>query len=244
MSGFAFEAAIPAEERARLEAALGHRFADADLLIEALTHRSFANDRKLEVHNERLEFLGDAVLGLIAAEWLFRRHRERPEGELSRAKAVLASSGPLAGYAAELDLGSVVRLGENEARTGGRGRASVLADALEALFGAVHLDGGAAASRAAVERYLAWAEPRVEWQQRDAKTRLQEWAQARGGELPSYAIVEASGPDHQRTFVCEVSVLGSVRGKGVASTKKEAHQRAAAAALAELEAPPDGGESA
>jgi ribonuclease-3 len=243
VSELSFAPSIPPAERERLERALGHRFASEELLVEALTHRSFAKDRRLDVHNERLEFLGDAVLGLTAAEWLFRRHVERPEGELSRAKAVLASEGPLAGYAAELDLGSVVRLGENEARTGGRSRASVLADALEALFGAVHLDGGAAAARAVVERYLAWAEPRVEWQQRDAKTRLQEWAQARGSELPSYAIVEASGPDHQRTFVCEVSVLGNVRGKGVASTKKEAHQRAAAAALAQLEAPgalPDG----
>jgi ribonuclease-3 len=237
MNGFAFEAAIPADERTRLEAALGHRFVDADLLIEALTHRSFAKDRQLDGHNERLEFLGDAVLGLIAAEWLFRRHRERPEGELSRAKAVLASSGPLAAYAERLQLGDVVRLGANEVKTGARNRPSVLADALEALFGAVHLDGGPAASRVVVERYLAWAEPRVEWQRRDAKTRLQEWSQARGGELPTYTIVEASGPDHQRTFVCEVSVLGQVRGRGVASTKKEAHQRAATAALAELDAP-------
>ena len=236
MSDFSFAPAIPAEERSRLEGVLGHRFESEELLVEALTHRSFANDRGLDGHNERLEFLGDAVLGLMAAEWLFRRHGELPEGQLSRAKAVLASERPLADYADWLDLGSALRLGANEASTGGRGRQSVLADALEALFGAVHLDGGPAASRAVVERYLSWAEPRVDWQQRDAKTRLQEWTQARGGELPVYAIVEASGPDHQRTFVCEVSVLGDVCGRGVASTKKEAHQRAAFAALTALAA--------
>ena len=232
MSDISFSPAIPEDERLRLESELGHRFASEELLIEALTHRSFAYDRGLGAHNERLEFLGDAVLGLVAAEWLFRRHVERPEGELSRAKAVLASAGPLAGYAERLGLGSVVRLGVNEARTGGRSRASVLADALEALFGAVHLDGGPAASRVVIERYLSWAEGRVDWQQRDAKTRLQEWSQARGGELPVYRIVEESGPDHQRTFVCEVELFGEVAGRGQGPTKKEAHQRAAEAALA------------
>ncbi len=231
MSEFLFGPAIPAEERARLEAELGHEFADDDLLIEALTHRSFAKDRGLEVHNERLEFLGDAVLGLIAAEWLFRCHPDRPEGELSRAKAVLASEGPLAGYAEQLELGSVVRLGTNEIRTGTRSKQSVLADALEALFGAVHLDGGSPASRLVVERYLAWAESRVDWQQRDAKTRLQEWSQAHGGELPVYRIVEEIGPEHQRTFVCEVVLLGAVAGRGQGPTKKEAHQRAASDAF-------------
>ena len=232
MSEFSFSPAIPEGERLRLEAELGHRFSSEELLIEALTHRSFAKDRKLDTYNERLEFLGDGVLGLVAAEWLFRRHPDRAEGELSRAKAVLVSESPLADYAEELDLGSVVRLGANEIRTGGRSRTSVLADALEALFGAVHLDGGPAASHAVIERYLSWAEGRVDWQQRDAKTRLQEWSQARGGELPVYRIVEESGPDHLRTFVCEVEIFGEVAGRGQGSTKKEAHQKAAEAALA------------
>jgi ribonuclease-3 len=232
MTELAFAAELPPGERERLERQLGHLFADGDLLVEALTHRSFAYVRQLDAHNERLEFLGDAVLGLVAAEWLFRRHPDRREGELARAKAALVSAAPLAAYAERLDLGSVVRLGRDEARTGGRQRASVLADALEALFGAAHLDGGPAASRAVVERFLEWAEGEVEWRRRDAKTELQEREQAAGRPLPAYAVVEESGPDHDKRFVCEVRVAGELRGRGDGRTKKEAQQRAAAAALA------------
>lgn len=232
MSDFAFAAQVPPAERERLEAALGHRFADELLLVEALTHRSFANERGLEIHNERLEFLGDAVLGMVAVEWLFRLHPERPEGELARAKSALVSAAPLAGYAERLDLGSAVRLGTNEARTGGRGRASVLADLVEALFGAVHLDGGIDASRRVVERYLEWAQGEVDWQQRDAKTELQERLQGGARPLPDYAIVAESGPDHDKRFTCEVSVEGELLGSGEGRTKREAQQHAAAAALA------------
>jgi ribonuclease-3 len=240
MSEFSFEPRVPAAERERLERALGHGFADEALLLEALTHRSFAFDRGLDLHNERLEFLGDAVLGAVAAEWLFRRHPERPEGELARAKSALVAAVPLAGYAERLDLGSAVRLGENEARTGGRRRASVLADALEAVFGAVHLDGGASASRSVVERYLEWAEGAVEWRARDAKTELQERVQARGWPLPAYTVAGEEGPEHEKRFVFEVEVRGRVVGRGGGRTKKEAQQSAAAAALEALAADPDG----
>jgi ribonuclease-3 len=234
MSEFSFAARVEPAERARLEAALGHVFADELLLVEALTHRSFANDRGLDVTNERLEFLGDAVLGMVAAEWLFRRHSERPEGDLARAKSALVSAAPLAGYALRLDLGSVVRLGQNEARTGGRQRPSVLADVLEAVFGAVHLDAGVDAARRVIERYLAWAEGEVDWRQRDAKTELQERLQAAGRPLPDYVVVGEAGPDHDKLFTCEARVAGEVLGRGEGRTKKEAQQHAAAAALERL----------
>ncbi|MCM2270224.1 MAG: ribonuclease III [Thermoanaerobaculia bacterium] len=240
MSDFSFAARVEPAERGRLETALGHGFADELLLVEALTHRSFTHERGLEAHNERLEFLGDAVLGMVAAEWLFRRHPDRPEGELARAKSALVSAAPLAGYAARLDLGSVVRLGINEVRTGGRERPSVLADVLEALFGAVHLDGGIAASRRVVERYLDWAEGAVEWRLRDAKTELQERLQAAARPLPEYVVVAESGPDHDKLFTCEAQVAGEVLGRGEGRTKKEAQQQAAAAALARFGERPAG----
>jgi ribonuclease-3 len=234
MSDFSFAARVEPAERERLEAALGHDFVDELLLVEALTHRSFANERGLEVTNERLEFLGDAVLGMVAADWLFRRHPDRPEGELARAKSALVSAGPLAGYAGHLDLGAVVRLGLNEVRTGGRQRPSVLADVLEAVFGAVHLAAGVDAARRVIERYLDWAEGAVDWQQRDAKTELQERLQAAGRPLPDYLVVGEAGPDHDKVFTCEARVAGEVLGRGEGRTKKEAQQQAAAAALERL----------
>ncbi|HSM14022.1 MAG TPA: ribonuclease III domain-containing protein, partial [Thermoanaerobaculia bacterium] len=145
-------------ERDPLEGALGHRFHDPGLLTLALAHRSGANEQGLPENNERLEFLGDAVLGLIAAEWLFRRYPDRPEGDLARRKAQLVSEGPLAEHARALELGERVRLGVGEERSGGRDKASILADTLEAVFGALWLDGGMEAARPAVERYLEAAD--------------------------------------------------------------------------------------
>jgi len=229
-----FAPQVPEADRQRLESALGHVFDDEALLVEALTHRSFANERELEAHNERLEFLGDAVLGVVTAEWLFRRHPDSPEGDLARAKSALVAGGPLADFAERIDLGSAMRLGSNEARTGGRRLRSVLADALEALFGAVHLDGGMAASRGAVERYLDWAERGVEWRLRDAKTELQERLQAIGRPLPEYEVIAESGPDHDKRFTCEVRIEGAALGTGEGRSKKEAQQRAAAAGLQRL----------
>ncbi len=220
-----------------LEARLGYNFADRTLLEAALTHRSFANEAGTPAHYERLEFLGDAVLGLATADWLFRRLAERPEGELSRLKAMLVSEGALARYAEELALGEHLRLGTGEERSGGRLKASLLADALEALFGAIYLDGGFGAARGVVEGYLeaasAWPE---EGKPRDAKTTLQELAQARGWELPVYVVVEERGPDHDKTFAVEVNLRGALAGQGQGRTKKSAEQAAAAAALAGLAA--------
>jgi ribonuclease-3 len=226
-----------AELAARLGAALGHRFADRGLALAALTHRSFANERGLEGHNERLEFLGDAVLGLLAAEWLFRRYPERPEGELSRAKSTLVSAGALARWAERLALGEMLRLGVGESRSGGSRKSSLLADAFEAALGALFLDGGPDAARRAVEPFLAWAEAAHEPDRRDAKTELQERLQAAGRALPVYEVVEESGPDHDKWFVCQVTLDGETLGRGSGRTKKEAHQRAAAAALVQLGPP-------
>jgi ribonuclease III len=217
--------------RAALERALGHHFADAALLDEALTHRSYANEQGLPTHNERLEFLGDAVLGLHAAEWLYRRHPESPEGELARAKSALVSASVLAGYAEKLALGEALRLGVGEARSGGHRKASLLADGLEALFGAVHLEAGADRAREILERYFEWAETTVDWWRNDAKTELQERLQARGVPLPTYAIVAEEGPDHDKLFRCQVTLDGELLGEGSGRTKKESHQQAAASAL-------------
>jgi ribonuclease-3 len=219
-----------------LESRLGYRFRDGARLAAALVHRSWANERGQPEHNERLEFLGDAVLGLVAAEWLFRRYPEQPEGELARQKAWLVSALPLARHAAALGLGDRLQLGVGEARSGGRDKASILADALEALFAAVFLDGGLTAARPVVERYLEQAEAAGETEADDAKTALQELAQARGWPLPTYTILSETGPDHDKGFLCEVALRGAPAGQGSGRSKKEAQQRAAAAALDRLAA--------
>ncbi|HVT60619.1 MAG TPA: ribonuclease III [Thermoanaerobaculia bacterium] len=222
-----------------LERRLGHRFKRPELLDLALTHRSYANERGSEEHYERLEFLGDAVLGLVTGEWLYRRHPELPEGELSRMKAQLVSRTTLARFAAALELGAALRLGVGEERTGGRGKPSLLADSLEGIFGALYLDGGLAAAAKVIHvmlgPMLAVAEGRSQLLGADAKTRLQEVAQARGWELPEYRHTGASGPDHSKVYAVECWVAGRCAGRGQGSSKKLAEQRAAAAALDQLE---------
>jgi ribonuclease-3 len=218
-----------------LEARLGHRFADRALAEEAITHSSYAHELGKGAHYERLEFLGDAVLGLVAADFLFARHRDHPEGELSRSKADLVSAASLAAWAEAIALGEILRLGVGEERAGGRAKGSLLADVVEALFGAVYLDGGFEAARALVTRYLDWAIERpAAARSADAKTRLQELAQARGWELPAYAVIEEVGPDHDKRFTVEVRLQGGVAGCGTGRTKKSADQAAASEALARL----------
>lgn len=217
---------------AELERRLGYRFHDRALLEAALTHRSHAQESGGEIQYERLEFLGDAVLGLAAAERLYRALPAEAEGELSRLKAWVVSAESLARYAEALGLGELLRLGVGEERTGGRRKRSLLADALEAVFGAVYLDGGATAARALLAPYLEEALAADPGRAGDAKTRLQEAAQARGWELPAYRIAGESGPDHAKRFVVEVLVRGEVAGRGEGGSKKEAQQAAAAAALA------------
>jgi ribonuclease-3 len=223
-------------KRDDLEQRLDYRFSDPERLGVALVHRSWAHEQGSIDHNERLEFLGDAVLGLVAASWLYERHPEQPEGELARRKAWMVAAPTLAREARRLGLGERLRLGVGEERSGGREKASILADALEAVYGAIWLDGGPQAARRVIERYLEEADRAGEPTLGDPKTVLQEIVQGRGWPLPLYAIVDEAGPDHDKRFVCEVSVRGARAGRGEGRTKKEAQQRAAAAAIEGLAA--------
>jgi ribonuclease-3 len=225
-----------------LQAKLGHQFAELQLLRAALTHRSAAQESGQGTHYERLEFLGDAVLGVLAAEWLYRR-LDAPEGELSKRKSWLVSEAMLAAHAQRLGLGEALRVGVGEERSGGREKASLLADSLEAVIGAAYLDGGLDAARPLV---LALLEAGAEAygraaDLRDPKTTLQERLQERqGGEPPEYRLVDSSGPDHRKVFTVECWSSGRLLGRGEGSSKKRAEQAAAAAALEALEAtPPD-----
>jgi ribonuclease-3 len=217
----------------RLSRQLGHAFADPELLDDALTHRS-AQAR----HNERLEFLGDAVLGLLVAEALWRRFPHATEGELSRLRARLVNRDALARVAQELELGQYLRLGAGELRSGGHARESILADAVEAVLAALYLDGGLEVARGVVERLLGerLAALSPADQGKDAKTRLQEWLQARRLALPTYEVVETSGEDHAQTFVvrCVVEALGRATSAAGASRRK-AEQLAAARLLETLD---------
>jgi ribonuclease-3 len=219
-----------------LEQRLGFRFRRPELVDLAITHRSHAHESDRGGHYERLEFLGDAVLGLVAAEWLYRRHPELPEGDLSKRKSFLVSRPVLADYARTLGLGEVLRLGVGEERSGGRAKDSLLADSLEAVFGAVFLDGGFEAVRKVVHGLLEAAERPAEQRHFDAKTRLQEVAQGRGWELPVYRLVEERGPDHEKVFIVECLLEGRPAGRGDGRSKKLAEQGAAAAALEALAA--------
>jgi ribonuclease-3 len=214
--------------------ALDHVFADAELLRQALTHRSYGTP-----HNERLEFIGDAVLNCVVARALFDRFPDLPEGELSRVRAHLVNRDMLAHVARRLGLGSAIRLGEGEFRSGGPDRASILADAMEAVFGAVFLDGGYEAARGTIDAVYADvlrdADPAALG--KDAKTRLQEWLQARRLPVPEYAIVATSGEAHAQRFAveCRISQLGIVAAGWGASRRiaeQDAAQRALDAAIA------------
>lgn len=229
-------------ETSAVAAAFGHAFADPALLETALTHPSFAEENPGAAHNQRLEFLGDAVLGFLLADRVYRDGADRPEGELTRRRAAVASGAALAAKAREIGLGSALRLGRGEAATGGADRASNLEDAMEAVFGAVYLDGGLAAARAALEalfaRELAALPTLGEWSA-NPRGELQALAQARFGAQPDYGPVAVSGPAHAPVFEASVSAGGrSATGRG---TSKHAAQAAAAAALLALFNPPGAG---
>ena len=202
---------------------LAHRFADPGLLETALTHRSAGR-----ANNERLEFLGDAVLGLLVAEALHARHPRASEGDLTRLRAALVREETLAAIARELSLGEALRLGPGELRSGGHRRESILADAFEAVVAAVYLDGGLDACRAAV---MPLIEPRIAAlgdaaATKDPKTRLQEWLQGRGFALPTYELVETAGDDHRKTFFvrCAADAIGiACVGEGGSRRAAEAH---------------------
>jgi ribonuclease-3 len=220
---------------ARLQRVLGHAFRDAELLRTALTHRSAANESGA-THYERLEFLGDAVLGLAAAEWLFETLPDEPEGRLARFKSYVVSTRALAEWARELELGAVLVLGAGEERSGGRDKQSLLADALEAVLGAVYLDGGLPAVREVVRPWLAVSVGRgPQLARQEAKTVLQEALQSRGEPLPEYRLVDELGPPHERTFRVECWMGERLLGVGEGGTKKAAERAAAEQALETLD---------
>lgn len=212
-----------------MEALIGYGFKDPALLEQALTHRSLN-----EKNNQRLEFLGDSVLGLLIAELLYQLYPAEPEGDLSRRLVSLVNGEQLAVIARELKLGEHMEMAVSEEEQGGRDNPSNLEDACEALLGAVYLDGGLDAARGVVERF--WKAHAVEMKTppKDAKTALQEWAQARGLKLPEYVVLSADGPSHAPNFVIEVRVDGQKPAKAEAKTKKLAERLAAQALLARL----------
>lgn len=211
---------------------LGYEVRDVALFSAALTHRSAAR-----AHNERLEFLGDAVLNLSIAEHLFRTHPQADEGDLSRLRAWLVSSPPLAQTAAQIGLGEVLRLGSGELKTGGYRRESILADALEALFGAVYLDAGLDTAQRVI--FTLFAERMAHLpdtdELKDSKTRLQEYLQSRGLPLPAYEVVRTEGEIHAQTFWvrCEVGTLG-LQATGQGLSRRRAEQEAAAVLLRDV----------
>ena len=216
-----------------LEERLGYRFENRALLAQALTHTSFADGRDLERANERLEFLGDSVLGLIAANWLFNGRPLEAEGALSRTKAFVVSDAALARCARRLALGPALRLGRGEERSGGRDKQSLLAGALEALIGAVFLDGGLGAARKMVEPWIS-AEAAVA-PGTDAKSKLQEIVQAEHLEAPVYRHLRREGPDHDPLFHVECWIAGRVAASASGRSKQTAEIHAAARALAKIE---------
>jgi len=218
---------------ATLEARLGHVWQDRELLVQALTHRSAGTP-----HYERLEFLGDGVLNCVIGTLLYERFPELPEGRLSRLRANLVNQETLHAIALQLDLGRYLHLGEGELKSGGSGRPSILADAVESLLGAIFLDAGFEAARGLVERLFAERMTAIDpaAQGKDAKTRLQEWLQPRHHRLPGYFLVATAGQAHAQTFrvECRIDAL-KLACSGEGPSRKAAEQQAAQAALALLE---------
>ncbi len=217
-----------------LQRRLQHEFADPALLSQAVTHRSFSAD-----HNERLEFLGDSVLSLAVSDLLYERLRALPEGDLSRVRANLVKQDTLHQLAIELGLSEVVRLGEGEVRSGGQKRPSILADALEAVIGAVYLDAGFAAAQGLVHRLFKAVEinPQMEAIGKDPKTELQEWLQGRKMKLPLYRVAGTLGVAHKQTFDVECEIIElNLTERGIGNSRRAGEQAAAAAMLQTLKA--------
>ena len=220
-----------------LEAALGHAFGDRQHLLDALTHRSFVNERPdlAPRDNERMEFLGDAILDLAASALLWQRYPHAREGELSRRRADLVCERGLSQIARDVELGPLLRLGRGEERSGGRDKPRLLSSALEAVVAAVYLDAGEQAAITVARELLAPYVDAIAPGERDYKSRLQEHLQARGKPPPTYALERAEGPDHDRTFHVEVWLDDSVLGKGSGRSKLRAEQLAARDALMALD---------
>ena len=219
-----------------LEAAIGYRFKNITLLQNALTHSSYANERwhNSLLSNERLEFLGDAILGMTVAKYLYQTFPDRPEGELTRMRADMVCEQTLAKVAARIELGKHLLLGNGEEQGGGRTRNSILADAVESVIAASYLDGGMEAAQRFIEQFILVEVPVQKLHNADYKTALQELVQQKKNQVLTYALVGESGPDHDKQFFVEVSLNGQVIGKGSGSSKKRAEQDAARAAIESL----------
>ena len=220
-----------------LEAALGYRFRNVTLLQNALTHSSYANERwhNSLLSNERLEFLGDSILGMVVAEYLYRNFPDRPEGELTRMRADMVCETSLAAIAGRLDLGKHLLLGHGEERFGGRTRASILADAVESVIAASFLDGGMAAAEGIITRFVLCDVPVSKLHNADYKTALQELVQQKKNQVLCYRLIGESGPDHDKEFTAQVLLNDQVIGQGIGSSKKRAEQDAARVALEALQ---------
>lgn len=219
----------------KLEEKLGYTFQNRALLENALTHSSYANENKHTgaQSNERLEFLGDSVLGMVTADYLYRVHPDLPEGDLTRTRAALVCEGSLVEVAQQLELGTYLKLGKGEDAGGGRERPSIVADAVEAVLAAVYLDGGIGSARKIIQRFILDREEEKSGS-RDYKTALQELVQRESGQVLAYRLVGSTGPDHAKRFQVEVELNGAPVGAGEGRSKKEAEQMAARAAISRL----------
>ena len=219
-----------------LETAIGYRFQNIQLLHNALTHSSYANERwhNSLLSNERLEFLGDSVLGMLVAEYLYHNFPDRPEGELTRMRADMVCETTLAAAANRIGLGEHLLLGHGEERFGGRNRNSILADAMESVIAACFLDGGIGAALQVVRKFILVEVPVTKLHNADYKTMLQELVQQKKNQVLSYALVGQSGPDHDKQFEVDVTLNAEVVGHGIGRSKKRAEQEAARAAIEKL----------
>ncbi len=212
------------------ERRIGYEFKDKTLLKRALTHSSYANEKGTGLDNERLEFLGDSVLGFITAEYLFEHYKDKAEGDLTKKRAYAVCEKTLFGYAEKIGLGEMIILGRGEERTGGRKRPSVVSDAFEALIAAIYLDGGIQNAKKFVLPFIEIAsEAKPDF--KDYKSTLQEVLQQNPTEKFEYVVVGESGPDHNKEFIVEIHMNSNVIGRGVGGSKKKAEQQAAKSAL-------------
>ena len=219
-----------------LETAIGYRFRNITLLQNALTHSSYANEHWHDSlkSNERLEFLGDSILGMSVAAHLYKTFPDRPEGDLTRMRADMVCEQALAAIAMRVNLGEHLLLGHGEEQGGGRTRPSILADAVESVIAACYLDGGIEAARELIQRLVLCNVPEKKLQNADYKTALQELVQQKKNQVLSYTLVGESGPDHNKQFTVSVSLNGTIVGEGTGSSKKRAEQEAARAAIRTL----------
>jgi len=224
---------MKSQQLLQLQEKLGYMFLNPALLESALTHSSYANENKNSgaVSNERLEFLGDSVLGMTVSTLLYKNQPNMPEGRMTRLRAELVCEKSLASFAAAIGLGECLRLGRGEEKGGGRNRTSILADAVEAVIASVYLDGGIEPVSDLIEKHLVPNANNLTFESTDFKTALQEVIQEKPGQTLSYQIIQESGPDHMKSFVVEVLLNGIAIGRGSGKSKKEAEQAAAKSAL-------------